>query len=369
MWTGLGEILGATGWRIVPEPLQLPLLPRSERRIPPWVLSSLVIARLAELVRLLERKFELTYEVRLAPRGKVDWPNYARRQVARSRFLSVPCRFPDLRDDRELKAAIRFTLEKQLSSLQGQRSGGVFVFSLIDQCQRLLQCVRDVTPHEPTPLMLQNWLGGRLGNDQFRFGIQAIEWTVQERGLAGLSDLQGLAWAMSMEEFFEAWAETIVSEVGRRVGGVVRTGRQRQTVAPLSWSPPYLGSQKSLVPDLILEREDQTVIVDAKYKEHWEEMLERRWSNLDEELRARHREDLLQILAYANLATKPRTIVCLAYPCLETTWESLKQRGLLFHRAAVGAGSRQVDLLLTAFPMSTRVLDEVVDATAAQIVA
>ena len=217
-WTGLGEILGATGWRIVPEPLQLPMLPRSERKIPPWVLSSIVIARLAELVRLLEPRFELTYDMRLAPRGTVDWPNYARRQVARSRFLNVPCRFPNLVEDRELKAAIRFTLEKQLGSLQGQRSGGVFVYSLIDRCQRLLQRVRDVAPHEPTPLMLHSWLIGRLVNDQFRFGIQAIEWTVQERGLAGLSDLQGLAWAMSMEEFFEAWAETIVSEVARRVG-------------------------------------------------------------------------------------------------------------------------------------------------------
>ena len=111
------------------------------------------------------------------------------------------------------------------------------------------------------------------------------------------------------------------------------------------------------------------MIVDAKYKEHWEEMQQRRWSNLDEELRAHHREDLLQVLAYANLSTKPRTIVCLAYPCLETTWQSLKERRMLFHRASVSAGNRSVDLLLTAFPMSTRVFDEVVDATAAQIAA
>src|SRR5260370_40524657 len=107
---------------------------------------------------------------------------------------------------------------------------------------------------------------------------------------------------MSMDAFFEAWAETVVSGVARKIGGVVRTGRKRKTVAPLSWDPPYLGSQKSLVPDLVLEREDQTVIVDAKYKEHWEEMQRTRWTNLDEEIRERHREDLLQVLAYANLS-------------------------------------------------------------------
>ena len=51
---------------------------------------------------------------------------------------------------------------------------------------------------------------------------------------------------MSMEQFFEAWVETLMSHVARRIGGIVRSGRERQTVVPLNWDPPYLGSQKSL---------------------------------------------------------------------------------------------------------------------------
>jgi hypothetical protein len=321
------------------------------------------------LLKTLQRRFELINEERSAPRGTVDWPNYARREISRSRFLNVPCRFPDLRDDRELKAAIRFTLEKQLSSLQGQQTSGLFVFRLMELCQHLLELVRNVAPIAPAPAVFQRWLSSRLVGDEFHSGIQAIEWTVHERGLAGPSDLQGLAWAMSMEEFFESWAETVLSSVAKRIGGVVRSGRQRQTVSPLSWSPPYLGSQKSLVPDIVLERENHTVIVDAKYKEHWEEMLERRWTSLEEEIRARHRDDLLQVLAYANLSTKPRTTVCLAYPCLEQTWESLRGRGLLFNRASVGAGTRRVELLLTAFPISTKLLSDVVDLMARELVA
>ena len=62
-WTGIGEILGATGWRTVPVPLPLPLLPRSERKIPPWVLSSMIIARIQVLLRALERRFEMKDEV------------------------------------------------------------------------------------------------------------------------------------------------------------------------------------------------------------------------------------------------------------------------------------------------------------------
>jgi hypothetical protein len=368
-WTGVGEILGATGWRIVPAPLPLPLLPRSERRIPPWVLSSMIIARIQALLRTLERRFEMKSEERATPRGRIDWPSYARRQIARSRFLSVPCRFPNLQNNQELKAAIRFTLEKQLGSLQGQRTAGLFVFKLIELCRRLLESVSDVVPRQPTPAALHGWLRGRLTTDSFRDGIQAIEWTAQDRGLAGLSDLQGLPWSMSMDEFFEAWAETILSAVALRIGGVLSSGRRRQTVTPLSWNPPYRGSQKSLVPDLVLEREGHTVIVDAKYKEHWEEMQQHRWTSLDEDIRARHRDDLLQVLAYANLSTKPRTTVCLAYPCLEETWKSLRDRNLLFNRASLGVGTRRIDLLLTALPMSTRVFTDMVDLMAREVVA
>jgi|SRR5579862_5829215 len=121
----------------------------------------------------------------------------------------------------------------------------------------------------------------------------------------------------------------------------VRTGRQRQTIASLQWEPPYLGSQKYLLPALILERSDTTIIVDAKYKGHWEELSRERWSAMEQELRERHRADLLQILAYANLGTTNRVMVCLAYPCRQETWKSLQTRGRLFHRASISERSAQ----------------------------
>jgi hypothetical protein len=350
-WRGIGPMLAEMGWRIVPATLPLPMLPRSDRKIPPWVLATIVLFRLEAMLNQLERRFEMTESIRTAPRGSVDWPSYVTQQMSRAQFLSVPCRFPDLRDDRALKAAIRFTLQKQLVGLAGQRLAGTFVLRLIELCQSLIDRVRDVAPREPGPLELDGWLRGPLKTTQFRDGLQAIEWTVDDRGLAGLSDLQGLPWAMSMETFFEAWSETVLVDVARLIGGTVRSGRQRQTIAPLVWEPPYLGSQKYLLPDLVLERGDTTVIVDAKYKEHWEEMQVRRWGEMEDDLRERHRADLLQVLAYANLSTAPRIVVCLAYPCHRETWESLEQRGRLYHRASLRAGDRRIDVLLTAFPM------------------
>ena len=48
-WAGIGPMLAEMGWLISPTPLRLPLLKRSERRVPPWVLSFMVLARLKAL--------------------------------------------------------------------------------------------------------------------------------------------------------------------------------------------------------------------------------------------------------------------------------------------------------------------------------
>ncbi len=350
-WTGIGPMLAAMGWRILPEPLPLPMLPRSDRKIPPWVLSATVLLRIQKLLNKLERCFDYTEDLLSAPRGQVNWSQYATVMLPQADFLSVPCWFPDLRDDRELKGAIHFTLRKQLSSLQSQRTAGVVVLQLLRLCQQLLVKVSDTPAVQPTPKRLSSWLQGSLDTTVFREGIQAVEWTIDDRGLAGLGDLQGLPWILPMDLFFEAWVETIASQLARRTGGNIKTGRRRETITPLGWVPPYLGSQRYLLPDIILEREQETIIFEAKYKSHWEELSRDGWFGLDKKLQERHRSDLLQALAYSTVSASKRVVCCLAYPCRTHTWYSLLRRQRPYHKASVRAGTRRVELVLTAVPM------------------
>ena len=350
-WAGIGPMLAEMGWLISPTPLKLPLLKRSERRVPLWVLSFMVLSRFKALLDRLDRRFEVTTETRSAPKGRIEWTQYATRQMPRGDFLSVPCTFPDLRDDRHLKGAIRFAVEKQLQSLETQCEQGAFVHRLIAFAESLIQKVRGVSARRPAMGEVQTWLRQPLRSAIFVEGMQAIDWTVEERGLAGLSDLEGIPWTMPMEQFFEAWVETIIRNVAQRTGGFLKTGRRRETVSPLAWEPPYLGSQRSLVPDLILEMENVTVIVDAKYKRHWEELQDGGWSGQTDELRERHRADLLQVLAYANLVGARDVVCCLVYPCSMTTWESLVRRGRLFHQSELPNRGRRVRVWLTAMPM------------------
>ncbi|MGI6307210.1 MAG: AAA family ATPase [Dethiobacteria bacterium] len=49
-WQGIGLMLGSMGWKVIPIPLRLPLLPRPDRKIPPWVLSTTILLRLQKLL-------------------------------------------------------------------------------------------------------------------------------------------------------------------------------------------------------------------------------------------------------------------------------------------------------------------------------
>ncbi len=355
-WPSIGEVLNATGFRVVPQLLPLPELPYSDRRIPPWVLSSIVLVRMKHLLDQLSRRFVTAASDLHFPKGSVDWLEYATERLPRAKALAVPCRYPDLRDDEKLRGAVHFVLREHRSSLMGQRFAGVVVLELLAFCEALLARVSGSVPLRPRETDFTGWYRQSIVSRVFSEGLQAIEWTVEERGLAGLSELAGLSWRLDMETFFEAWVETLADSVGRQVGASVQVGRKEQTRAVLDWRPSFVGSQKSLLPDVVLSTSDTTVVFDAKYKEHGEEIQQFGWRSLADEVRERHRADLLQVLAYSTLYDTPRVVSCLVYPCRPETFADLKSRNRVISRALVHASpARSVELALAAIPLTADV--------------
>lgn len=357
-WAGIGAMLGQMGWVVVPVPLKLGNFEGSERSIPPWVLSSMLLLRISNFLRRMQFKFELVTEYRNAPRGQVRWNEYASRSVPTGSFLAVPCTFPDLRRDRQLRGTARYCLEKIVQALQSQMESGPFVHGLIKFAQALLFEVKDVPVFLPEPSQVEAWLRKPLKSEDYIDGLQALQWTIEERGLGGASKLEGIPWIMEMERFFEAWVETIFRSVARTTAGLLRTGRLHQTARPISWDPPYMGSQRALIPDLWLEWDSTTLVIDAKYKRHFEELQVHRWQEIEADWKEQHRNDLLQVLAYANLAQSRTIVSCLVYPCTPATWGYLKEAGKLFHKAEITVGERALHLWMTAAPMKAAV-DEI----------
>lgn len=358
-WSGIGPMLSQMGWRIVPIPLRLPLLNRSERRVPPWVLSAMVIERLRAVLKSSRRQFTMKQELLPAPKGLIDWSAYASRSLPLGRFDTLPCTFPELEADTKFREAVRFTLDRQVASLSSQTSMGSFVRKLIEEAQSLLNSLQDVASIRPSPALMQQWLRMPLRTDSFLQGLEAMGWTLDERGLAGTSDLDGIPWQLEMEAFFEAWIETVFQAVAKTTNAQLKVGRNNQTTVPIQWKTNSTSSLRSLRPDLLLSWPDITLVVDAKYKRHYEEWQNCSTGNYTDRLRDSHRLDLHQILAYANLAPTRRVITCLAYPCSYDTWRTLDQRGRCIHQATLNRGDKLIEIWLSAFPMG-RPLEEVV---------
>jgi hypothetical protein len=236
--------------------------------------------------------------------------------------------------------------------LATQRDSGVHVLQLIDLCNQLIQKVADCPPRQPNNLQIDYLKSSLLQGEAIQRGLQAIVWTTENKGLAGLGDLSGLPWKMNMEELFESYVESVIEKIVQQTGGTLKSGRNRETIIPISWDPPFLGSQSSLVPDLVVEKEDVVHIIDAKYKDHWEDLNTENWYNIGDTIRERHRNDLLQILAYASLPENKEIRCSLMYPCKKKTWESLIERDRHVHTAEISRGNRHIQLNLTAVPFS-----------------
>lgn len=354
-WSGIGTMLAQMGWRIAPAPLKLETFRGSEKSIPRWVLSSMIVLRIHALLKTLARRFDVIKEYLNAPRGQVQWTEYATQSLPTANFLSIPCTFPDLRQDRYLLGTIRYCLEQIIQDLQSQVEHGPFVHHLIELAQQLLPTVRDCPVYLPTAIQMEKWLRKPLQSPSYFEGLQSLQWTIEKRGLAGSTKLEGIPWVMEMERFFEAWVETVFYAIARTTGGTMKVGRLRQTTKPIAWDPPYMGSQKSLIPDLWIQWGDTTLIIDAKYKRHFEELQFQNWGEVESTWKEQHRNDLLQVLAYANLAESRTIISCLVYPCTSGTWNRLKAAGKLFHKAEMSIGQRTLYLWLTASPMTATV--------------
>jgi hypothetical protein len=349
-WGGVGDALTYTGLKVVPQILLLPELPTSDRLVPPWVVSSVVLARIRELLNEMTRSFTLTKQYVEQPKGSIDWGEYLVHSFAAGKPNRVPCLFPDLREDADLRAALRHVLGVHKASLLSQRASTSVVARLMELCDSLLSRVSDSVARAPTLRSVTAWRRRPIKSRAFEFGLTAIEWTLTERGLAGMSDISGLSWRMDMSLFFEAWCERIAEQIATLSGMHLRVGRLAQTAVSVVWDTRDSGSQRTLIPDLVLEREDLTLIIDAKYKIHAEELSALGWSGTDEEIRARHREDLLQVLAYSTLFATQRVVACLLYPCLPSTFLSLQQRRRVVVHARL-ASSRSIEVLLAASPI------------------
>ena len=350
-WPGVGQILQETGWHASPELLNLPMVPGSAREVPPWVLAGPVLTRLEALLRSMSPGYVQDEEVLSRPRGHILWKQYLTNSMVRGDWHHVPCRFPDLAMDPLLRRHIRWALEKLHRSLLGAGGSDPVALSLIALAIRLIESLADVAPLMPRREEIEKRvIGSRIVGQALRRGIEAIGWIVDERGLGGGSERDGLAWALHLEKLWENYVEGVYRREAADTGGDVRVGRLGETVFPLEWSDPTHRTLGHLVPDIVIRRGRSVQVVDAKYKAHLAEVDDMGWRKFEEETREAHRADLHQVLAYASLYEAEEITATLVYPLRLSTFLSLRERHRDRSFADLLHGGRRVRLELRGLP-------------------
>lgn len=338
-WAALGAVFDAIGFSVEPALGGAALVPGSAREVPPWMLAAPVIERIAALMRHRRRGFVERTEQRTSPRGRVDWTSWARSQVPRGAWTTFPCHFTEPDDDPDLLASIRWTLsrlEEDLSRL---------AWSL--PARHLLRRTAELQSElGPGAMGRPSVFPTRAGDSGFvAAALEAMAWVAEERGLGGARSLDGLAWDLSIDAVWEAWVARFAALLGRFLGMVASPFRAARR--SLRWEGG-VQSMGALVPDVELRSVGRVVWMDAKYKAHLALLARRGWSGLSEDVRAEHRADLHQALAYAALSDAPQVDTVLVYPQLG---EDDRAPATV---ATVTSGRRRVRLILAAVPFGYR---------------
>ena len=254
-WDGIGPLLQHIGWEATPRILEMQLVPGSAREVPAWVLAGPILRRLERLLQDMRRSFHVQEEVRQTPRGQILWQRYITNHVVHGALHQLPCRYPDLAYDRLLRAYLRWGFERVYHSLIPYATLDVIARQLAEQAQALILQVQDTTPRVPDRRTLQQILQG-VGLPScyiLRNGLQALGWIVDERGLAGEADIDGLAWTLPMHELFERWVGHLVSHWAKTIGGDARAGYRGQTNVPIDWSRRSVDALSSLYLTLLCD--------------------------------------------------------------------------------------------------------------------
>ncbi len=351
-WNDIGPLLQEIGWRASPKLLRFPLVPGAAKEVPPWVLAGPIIERFRALLDEITPAFHWQDEPRQSPRGQILWARYLNEHLPAGKFHELPCRFPDLGPDMLLRGMIRWGIEVVKRSLAGWVATDPIARRLTELAAELLFKIADAKSIIPTKTQLDSIvLMKGLPSFALQRGMQALGWLVDERGLAGTAQSDGLAWSLPMYELFERWVEHLVRHWARGIGAQVRSGRTHETLIPIRWKRVGASSLNSLVPDLIVQQGPRTWIIDAKYKGHFEELDEHRWAELGDELRQEHRHDLHQVLAYASVFGGEHVTTVLAYPMRLHTWQSLAERTSTVTSATINTGTRRLTIALIGLPL------------------
>ncbi|MDQ7082250.1 MAG: hypothetical protein Q9N34_04180 [Aquificota bacterium] len=243
--------------------------------------------------------------------GAVNWLDYSRRKAPYGKYNQFDCLITNYSTDIMIHRQFKGIVELIISDV----SLPEVPIKIRNRAKMLINSIQNklanVKTEEPDPEKLRKVYIPNFYRPVYEKAIQkCLEYLEQSKFSLTTCNFYGLPWSLEMNKLFEYWIEhwafVFAKRIGARFYSDIRENSKIRFYNLYNWK-----SLNMLKPDIIIEKDSKTLILEVKYKKH---LMYFQYGEYSEEVLEDHRHDLHQLLSYMSSSINQKRIGCLIYP-------------------------------------------------------
>lgn len=312
-WINISNILDSIEWKLKPIFLddEEPIM--SEGTLPRWLKALDTLKTIEKTLNMNFRGIKYIEEVKTQPTGNINWYHYSIKNIPKGKWNNFNSRFIshslDIDIHRQFKGVVE-QIKKDISKPYVPhkiRQNASKILKLIDH---IFEKVKYEIPDIEKIRSIKIPAFYRFSYEEAKFKV--IEYLSQSKFSIYSDEFSGLPWSIEMDRLFEYWIEYWSNKFSKLKGANFYSDFKGNS--KIKMHPKYRWEGlKALKPDIVIEKEDLTLIIDVKYKKH---LMYLHLQNFNEKILEEHRKDIHQILAYISSSSKKIKRAVLIYPKL-----------------------------------------------------
>lgn len=312
-WIKISDILDSIEWKLKPIFLddEEPIM--SEGILPRWLKAIDTLKAIEKALKMNYRGFKYDKEIRTQPTGKIDWYRYSIENIPKGQWNKFNSEFTNHSLDIDIHRQFKGVVEQIKKDLQKPYVPNKIRYEAsktLKLIENILYKVEYEIPDIKRVRSLNMPSFYRYFYEEAK--LKVIEYLSQSKFSIYSDEYSGLPWSIEMDRLFEYWIEYWSFKFSKLKGANFYSDFKGNSKIKIHSKYKWEGL-KELKPDIIIEKEDLTLIIDVKYKKHLMYLFLRKFN---EKIIEDHRRDIHQILAYTSSSSKRIKKAILIYPKL-----------------------------------------------------
>lgn len=312
-WLEMYKILDLINWKYQPVFLkdEEPII--SDGVLPRWFKAIETLEAIFQALKLFMKGINRKQIRSRVPIGSVSWNEYATKSAPYGKydlFSTIITEYSnDLEVNRQFKGVVRIIANDFLNPkvpIKIRSKAKVLIANIEKKLENVEYAVPSV--EKLNKVKIPNFY-----KTYYEKAIRkCIDYITESKFSLKIGDFYGLPWTIEMDKLFEYWVEYWAFKFARRIGARFFSDIKKNSRIRFY----NLGNWKSmnqLKPDIIIEKDSKTLIIEVKYKKH---LAYFQYGKYSPEIFEDHRHDLHQLLAYMSTSQSTKRIGCLIYPSI-----------------------------------------------------